>query len=120
MLSQRAREAVARASPANNVLLIVSVKVPDESALHIGELSARADALYALYEKAKKTVLNGLNKYRDDGVRIIATLDGTPQVIVTAPAKAWQKLIEEEAPVLFDPKVEFGTSDPLWRLEPPP
>jgi hypothetical protein len=65
----------------------------------------------------KQPFVASLAKYEDDGIRIIDELDGTPQLIVAAPAKIWRRMIREDIAMLSDPRLELCLNEADWHLE---
>lgn len=116
MLSARAKEVVEQATPSRKVSLVIFVHPGARvaSVARIKDLRQRSKRLDVLYREIKEPVLATVSEYASMGMRVVDGLEGTPQVIVSAPAKAWLKLIGEHASVFDDPNVEVLANEHDW------
>ena len=115
MLSEAAKRIVERANPKEDVVLIVSVKNrPSEGEIgRIRDVASRRHYVDAFYKNAKAPVLAHVRRL---GVRIVDPLEGTPQLIVAAPASIWRSAMVQPGSVFHDPQLTLAPNEPLIGL----
>jgi len=110
MMSAQMKATVRRSDPTDNLSFLVSVRVASEKVEKARVASTsqeRRSRLFGLYQEVKQPIIDTLSDYSMDGLKIVNVLDGTPQLIVSAPAAVWDKLIEAESALLTSPDVEM-------------
>lgn len=102
MLTERARQAVRDASANKRVTLIVTILGPK------GPLDLMA---------TKRNVRDEVTRRDPAGVRIINELTGTPNMIVSAPARMWKRAIRQHWDAFDDPMIEFGANEQAFGVQ---
>ncbi len=119
MLSPEVRQVVEESKPTEDVAFLVSIE-SDETlarAAGISDRGVRNNFLDDAFYEMKQPFVTSLAKYEDDGMRIIDELDGTPQLIVAAPAGIWRRMIHDDIDMLSDPRLELFVNEADWHLE---
>jgi hypothetical protein len=119
MMSAQMKASVRRSDPTRNLSFLVSVRVATdklEKAREAATPRERRSRLFGLYQEVKQPIIDTLSDYSTDGLKIINALDGTPQLIVSAPAAVWYKLITAESALLAHPDVEMLPNEPTAAL----
>jgi len=114
MLSPRAKEVVTQATPSKRVSLILTVR-PDAELADVSEIEDRKDRLsmlLKLYSRKKQPLLDHFSPYERAGLRVVDQLVGTPNLIVSAPARVWRRAIRERPKFFADPFVEVKANEP--------
>lgn len=114
MMSAQLKASVRRSDPTKDLSFLVSVRVADERVEKAREAATpreRRSRLFGLYQEVKQPIIDTLTDYRSVGLRIINELNGTPQLIVAAPAGVWEKLITDESTLLGNPDVEMRPNE---------
>ncbi|EKF58050.1 MAG: hypothetical protein ACK4HG_08920 [Agrobacterium albertimagni] len=114
MMSAQMKASVRRLDPTQDVSILVSVKVADEKVEKAREAATareRRSLLFGLYQEVKQPIIDTLTDYSSDGLRIINELNGTPQLIVAAPAGVWEKLIADDSTLLGNPDVDMRPNE---------
>ncbi|WP_404373710.1 hypothetical protein AB5I39_08560 [Sphingomonas sp. MMS24-J45] len=112
MLTDRANEVVNQATPSKRVSLILTVH-PIGSALNLAEdRKKRVATLSKFYSRKKQPILKHFGTYESSGLRVVNNLVGTPNLIVSAPARVWKRLMREQPKVFSDPAVEVTANEP--------
>lgn len=116
MLTAQAKEAVEQAAPRRKVAFVVFVDVGDEyvRAARIRDLKRRLSTLERIYRQAKQPLLDAVTDYSSDGMKVVNNLEGTPQLVVSAPAKTWKRVIEERTSLMSGPGLEFRPNVADW------
>lgn len=118
MLSPQVKQVVESSEPADDISFLISVRLMDE----IREIASWPDAserrkmLFALYHQVKGPLLDTVSRHETDGMRVLNELEGSPQMIVSGPARTWQRLFDGEEPALNDPKVFFAVNSASFHL----
>lgn len=110
MKSAQMKASVRRSDPTKDLSFLVSVRVATEKvekARQAATAHERRSRLFGLYREIKQPVIDTLSDYSSDGLRIINALDGTPQLIVAAPAAVWDKLITADSTLVGNPDVDM-------------
>lgn len=105
MLDARVRKIVSSSAPDASIAFLVAVSADKERSelREITNPQARKAAIRELTLRAKVPVVAALKGYADLGLRVVNPLNGSFQLIVQGPAKAWKQAIGEHAD-LFDGK----------------
>lgn len=108
MMSAQTKASVRQSDPTEDLSFLVSVHVAEEMVQKAREGATpreRRSRLFGLYQEIKQPIIDTLTDYSSDGLRIVDDLTGTPQLIVTAPAGVWDKLITEDSTLVGNPDV---------------
>lgn len=118
MLSPQVKQVVESSEPADDLSFLISVRLMDEITTISSwpDASERRSMLFALYHKVKGPLLDTVYRHKTDGMRVLNELEGSPQMIVSGPARTWQRLIDREEPALNDPKVVFAVNSPSFHM----
>ena len=119
MLSAQAREVVEQAQATRRVSFVVFVRVSIEASniSRIYDSHKRAKKLDSIYRKIKKPFLDTLSEYEDVGLHVIDGLEGTPNIIVSGPARAWRKLFDEHQDIVQSPAFEVLPNEQDWSAD---
>ena len=110
-MNARVKEVVHDAGPSRKVTLIFSVDTRDQVALvaSIEDLADRIRRLHDIYREAKQPVFDYLADHKD--VKVVNGLEGTPQLILSASARAWRRLMDQQNSFLFAPNVDVSANE---------
>lgn len=99
MLDARVRKLVSTSAPQAPIVFIIEVNADQEmkSLGQIADLSARKAALREVSSRMKAPVLDALNSYERQGLRVVNLMAGSFQLIAQGPAAVWQQAIGEHA-----------------------
>lgn len=111
MLTDRAHLVVFQATPAKRVSLIVSVQGKAPSVAPDDDRKARWAKLLRFYSRKKKPILKHFGAYESCGLRVVNDFAGTPNMVVSAPARVWKRVMREQPNVLSDPRVEVTANE---------
>jgi hypothetical protein len=114
MLTKRALEVIRHANPKDDVAFIVSVSDrPSASDVErLRDRSARRKFVDDHYRRVKAPVLEVLRALEPSGVRLVDTLEGTPDVVIAGPASVWRHVLSEAQSVFSNPAVIISTNEP--------
>lgn len=118
MLSPQVKQVVESSEPADDIAFLVSLRLKEEmsSIAKCPDVSMRRGMLLDLYHKVKGPLLDTMSRHKTDGMRVVNELEGSPQLILSGPARTWRRLFSGEEPALNDPKVVFAVNSPSWHL----
>ncbi len=114
MMSAQMKASVRQLDPTEDLSFLVSVRVAAEKvekARDAATARERRSRLFGLYQELKQPIIDTLTDYRSDGLRIINELNGTPQLIVAAPAGVWDKLMTDGSTLLGNPDIEMRPNE---------
>lgn len=112
MFSPRVIEAVEQATPRKRVSLVLTVH--PEKFYEIADISDRNERLVRLlklYSEEKSPIIEQFTEYEKGGLRV-NVLKGTPNLIVSAPARVWKKVMRDRPPFFSDPTIEVTPNEP--------
>ena len=114
MLSNEAKRQVEQSSPTKKLSFVVSVYADDVLAevRSMQDVQQRSSALMRLYKAAKEPFLSAVDRYQS--LKIVDSLDGTPNLLLAGPAGTWKRLLKEQASVSTDPRFEILPNTPDW------
>jgi hypothetical protein len=114
MLNPKVTEFVERATPGKRVSLILTIDPGDLSTIaEITDRRERTNWLYRVYQTKKRPIVQEFTAYEKSGLRI-NQLAGTPNLIVSAPARLWKRVFRETPLVFSDPKIDVTTNEPAF------
>lgn len=98
MIRDDAREMVAHSDPDERILLIVTIDALSEmrALATIPDPVERGKAFNALIANKKDPVLLALSPYKNAGLRILHNSSGATELILSAPARIWKRVIKEQ------------------------
>lgn len=118
MLSEAVKEIFERASPKDDVVLIVSVgERPRFSDIErFKDRRARRQFVDDFYRSAKEPVFAQVKPMQSLGLRIIDPLEGTPQMVIAAPAFLWRDVFGNPDSIFQNPQVVLSPNEPTIGL----
>jgi hypothetical protein len=111
MLTDRANEVVNQATPSKRVSLILTVAPHASKTANVEDRNARVATLSKFYSRKKQPILKQFVVYESSGLRVVNNLVGTPNLIVSAPARVWKRLMREKPKVFSDPTVQVTANE---------
>lgn len=110
------KQVVQSSEPTEDVSLLVSIRLKDDLSqiAKISDRGLRADMLQDLYTRVKRPIVETISKYERYGIRVVNELSGSPQLIISGPARGWLHIIDEEEPSLNNPNVVFQANQKSW------
>lgn len=108
MLSDQAKDAVAQAKPQEGVSLVIYIH-PDADLVSVRQVKNLADRrrqLCLIYQDAKQPILDSVSDYESAGLRIIASADNSPTMVLSGPAKVWRQFLRKNRTLFADPKFD--------------
>lgn len=113
MLTKRAKDLIRDAHPLDEVAFILSISDrPIDSIISaIPDRKSRREFVNEFYRRLKAPVIAQVMSLEGEGLRIVDPLDGTPQLIVAAPAHTWRSVFRRPSTVLKAPKVTITTNE---------
>ena len=77
----------------------------------ISDRKERLSKLLRLYARKKLPLLKLFGAHEAAGLRIIDPLVGTPDILVSAPARVWRRVIRDKPKFVRDPAVEWRAKE---------
>ncbi|QFY62812.1 hypothetical protein FZ934_20885 (plasmid) [Rhizobium grahamii] len=118
MLDKEMKRLIDQSDPFRNLVVVVMLDATRDiyEVAKISDRAARSRALEQAVWKLKRPVLEMIKRYRHVGLIVVNELDNSPSLVVAGPARAWQVLMEENADLANDPRVELVPNQANWHL----
>lgn len=98
MISAEAREVVEQSGANRRISMIVTIDPGDEmrSIATIPDFKERGAKLKMFFARKKEPLLDALSGYRSVGLRVVNNSSGAPNLIFSAPARVWKRVLREQ------------------------
>lgn len=109
MISSETTEVLRQSGSNKQIAMIVTVDAGPEMK-HVATLPDRRERglrLRSLYARKKKPVLLAIEDYQAEGLRVIDELNGTPNMILSAPARVWKRMFREQGKLVQDKNIQI-------------
>lgn len=111
MLNPRVTEVVKDAAARKQVTLVMTIHPRNMAAIaSITDVDKRITKLKDIYRRKKRPVVRDLAAYEKAGLRV-NRMAGAPNLIVTAPAGVWRKVMLKHPGLFDDPDIAFSTNE---------
>lgn len=113
MLNARVRSFMAGSDPQDKIVFIVKMKDDSnpEDFINIHDKVERRAAMNSAYREMKSPLVDALDAYADQGLRVVNPLDGTPQLIAEGPAEVWERAVDERSDLFDNPNIDLIPDD---------
>lgn len=117
MLSKDVKRLIETTDPSRNLVFVVFFDAEKEmnQIATISDGATRSRAMEQAIWKMKQPLMEAVRRSSHQGLQVLNDFEGSPTVVLSGPAHAWETLFLENKSFANDPRLSLMENSPSWR-----